>query len=230
MKNKNAVILSPSPVILSEAKDLPLTGSRVNSAKNLDPSAKNQPQDDKAIKFDFQIQKFAELESTNTLAQKMAVEGASEGLVVVADYQTGGRGKPGREWVSLRGKNLLFSVLIRPKIAVNKAPMITQIACRSVAKVLKAHGITPTIKKPNDVMVGGKKICGVLTESAATQTELHSVVIGIGLNVNAGTEELVPEATSMKAETRKTFDLNSLLDSLLEQLKKDLDELYAARI
>lgn len=180
--------------------------------------------------FNFQIQKFEELESTNTLAQKMAADGAPEGLVIVTDFQTGGRGKPGREWVSPRGKNLLFSLLIRPKIAVSKAPLITQIACRSVQKVLEKNGIASTLKKPNDVMIDGKKICGVLTESSATQTELQSVVIGIGLNVNAEAEELIPEAVSMKMASGKTFDLTALLDQLLETLKKDLDDLYAARI
>lgn len=180
--------------------------------------------------FNFQIQKFAELESTNTIAQKMAAEGSPEGLVIIADYQTGGRGKPGREWVSPRGKNLLFSLLIRPKIAISKAPLITQIACRSVANVLGQNGIISTIKKPNDVMVQGKKICGILTESSATQTELQSVIIGIGLNVNAEAVDLIPEAVSMRVISGKAFDLTHLLDQLLEQLKKDLDDLYAARI
>lgn len=180
--------------------------------------------------MNFQIKKFEELESTNTLAQKMAAEGAEEGLVIVADFQTAGRGKPGREWVSPRGKNLLFSFLIRPKIAINKAPFITQIACRSVQKILENHGIASTLKKPNDVMINGKKICGVLTESSATQTELQSVIIGIGLNVNSEAQELIPEAVSMKMTTGKTFDLTALLDQLLEQLVNDLEVLYAARL
>lgn len=225
MKNKKtdnpvspSVIPSPSSsVILSEAK-------------NLARSFANTTQDDNHVKFKFSIKRFPELESTNTLAQKMAAEGAPEGLVIVTDFQTGGRGKPGREWVSPRGKNLLFSLLIRPKIAVSKAPLITQIACRSVQKVLEKNGIASTLKKPNDVMIDGKKICGVLTESSATQTELHSVIIGIGLNVNAEGTELIPEAVSMKMVSGKTFDLTSLLSQLLETLKKDLDDLYAARI
>jgi biotin-[acetyl-CoA-carboxylase] ligase BirA-like protein len=154
----------------------------------------------------FTIRHFKELRSTNTHLQKLAAEGAEEGLVIVADYQTEGRGKPGRQWISPAGKNLLFSVLLRPPISQAEAPMITQIACRSVAAILKNEfGLDPAFKRPNDILINGKKICGVLTESSSSLTQLKSVIIGIGLNVNATADELVssnchPESQSCHSE------------------------------
>jgi BirA family biotin operon repressor/biotin-[acetyl-CoA-carboxylase] ligase len=176
----------------------------------------------------FQIQSFKELSSTNSLALDYAAKGASEGLVIVADYQTNGRGKPGRKWVSPRGKNLLFSILLRPPISPSKAPSITQIACRSVAKVLKCQYEIPcTFKRPNDVLVKGKKVCGILAESSSRSNgDLEAVVVGIGLNVNAGLEELVPEATSLKELTAREYSREKLLRKILAQLKLDLKGLY----
>lgn len=178
--------------------------------------------------FNYEIKRFDKLESTNTLAHQMAEEGAAEGLVITADFQTGGRGKPGRTWTAPAGKNLLFSVLLRPPVTPAHAPIITQIACRSVAKVLNKHGIASAFKRPNDVMVNGKKICGVLTESATKDYKIESLVIGIGLNVNAEGREMVPEAISMKEAAGKSFDREEILKELLAELKNDVRELYAA--
>ncbi len=179
--------------------------------------------------LNFKIEKFDQLESTNTLAQQRAVAGADEGLVIVTDYQTGGRGKPGRKWESPAGKNLLFSLLIRPPVTAAQAPIVTQIACRTVAQVLGKHGVVSTFKRPNDVMVHGKKICGVLVESSTEGSQVKSMVIGIGLNVNANTEELPPEAVSMKEVKHQKFDREEILRDLLAQFEIDLQELYASR-
>src|SRR3989338_8343996 len=107
----------------------------------------------------FKIRHYPEVDSTNTLAKEFASQQAKEGLVFTADYQTAGRGKPGNQWISPKGKNLLFSVLLRPPVTPARAPHLTQIACRSVSKVLQMHGIESTFKRPNDVMVNGRKIC-----------------------------------------------------------------------
>jgi BirA family biotin operon repressor/biotin-[acetyl-CoA-carboxylase] ligase len=170
---------------------------------------------------------FPELESTNTHLIQLAKTGAPEGTVVTTDFQTGGRGKPGREWVSPKGKNLLFSVLLRPPVSPAKAPMLTQISCRTVAAVLKKHGIESTLKKPNDVMVDGKKICGVLTEASSRENRVESVVVGIGLNINATQKELIPEATSMRILTGREFPRDQILQDFLEQFKTDLKSFYA---
>ncbi len=177
----------------------------------------------------FQIQHFRELPSTNTLALQYVAEGASEGLVFVADYQSAGRGKPGRTWLSPPKKNLLFSVLIRPPIRPHRAPLLTQIACRSIASVLKKScRLSITFKRPNDLMIRGKKICGVLVEaSSRSNGHLEAAVIGIGLNLNADRNELISGATSVREETGKRYDRRKLLQKILVQMNKDLKVLYA---
>ncbi len=176
----------------------------------------------------FNIQHFKELPSTNTLALELASKQAEEGLVIVADYQTQGRGKPGRKWVSPPGKNLLFSLLLRPPLPPHRAPILTQITCRSVAKVLhQKYGISSHFKRPNDILVKNRKICGVLVESSSSSKgKLDYAVIGVGLNVNAKASELVPEATSIKEVTEKEVKKENLLNEILTQLESDLKALY----
>ncbi|HNX68242.1 MAG TPA: biotin--[acetyl-CoA-carboxylase] ligase [Candidatus Omnitrophota bacterium] len=175
----------------------------------------------------FQIRYIPEVTSTNTVALEEATQGAAEGLVILTDHQTSGRGKPGNDWFSPRGKNLLFSVLIRPPLRTDQAPLLTQIACRAVAKVLKEkYAIGSEFKRPNDVMVGNKKICGTLVEALSTGTELEAAVIGIGLNVNAEAPELIPTAISMKMITGKTYPLEEILEGILDELNDKLREWY----
>lgn len=178
--------------------------------------------------IDFEIEEYAELESTNTLALAYAREGRAGNLVIRAGHQTAGRGKPGRTWQATAGKDLLFSILIRPDMDVNQAPLLTQTACRTVARVIEsATGITPEFKRPNDLLVGGKKICGILTESISSGNKLEAVVIGIGLNVNSSRNELIETATSLYLETGKAQDLAGLFARLLDGFKKDLEDLHA---
>ena len=177
----------------------------------------------------FQIKRYKEISSTNNLAKEYAAKNLGEGLVITADYQTEGRGKPGRKWISPPGKNLLFSLLLRPPMPPHRAPLLTHIACRSVADVLKRkYGLASTFKRPNDILVRGKKICGVLVEaSSGSNGRLESAVIGIGLNVNAQIGDLPDGATSMKEIQGKIFDRRKILRDLLAQLKKDLKRAYA---
>lgn len=178
--------------------------------------------------LEFQIEHHKELPSTSTLLLNYAREGRAEGLVITADFQTEGRGKPGRTWVSSKGKDLLFSVLLRPAIPVNQSPILTQIACRSVASALRAlYSLEPDFKRPNDLMIHGKKICGILTEALSDPGDLHAVVIGIGLNVNSTAEELLPTATSLFIETGKPQNREGLLAAILDQLREDVKSLYA---
>ncbi len=105
--------------------------------------------------------------------------------------------------------------------------MLTQVACRAVAKVLKEkYDIASEFKRPNDVMVGSRKICGTLVESISSKGKLEAVVIGIGLNVNAETSELPPEGVSMKTLIKKECSIKEILDSILEELGQKADELY----
>ncbi|MBN1688004.1 MAG: biotin--[acetyl-CoA-carboxylase] ligase [Candidatus Omnitrophica bacterium] len=178
--------------------------------------------------FSFKILHFPETASTNTFLRKLSDEGAKEGLVIRTDFQTAGRGKPGRPWISPRGKNLLFSLLLRPPVRANQAPILTQIACRSVVTLLEAKfNISASIKRPNDVLVNGKKICGVLTEMVTSGSgHVDSVIIGIGLNVNSPDSELPPMATSITQITGKMHSRGSLLKALLNQLRHDIKGLY----
>ncbi|MFA7254490.1 MAG: biotin--[acetyl-CoA-carboxylase] ligase [Candidatus Omnitrophota bacterium] len=175
----------------------------------------------------FQIRHIPEVSSTNTVALEEAKQGAPEGLVIVSDHQTSGRGKPGRQWLSPAGKNLLCSILLRPPLTQAQAPMLTQIACRAVAKVLKEkYAIDSEFKRPNDVMVGSRKICGTLVEAVSTPSKLEAVVIGIGLNVNAETGELPPEGISMRALTHKEYPIDEVLGHILLELGQKCDDLY----
>ena len=178
----------------------------------------------------FRIEKLGEVASTNTLLLERARQGAREGLVITSDHQTAGRGKPGRQWLSPPGKNLLCSILLRPPLSPAQAPMLTQIACRTVAKVLKEkYDIASEFKRPNDVIVGSRKICGTLVETSATGGELNATVIGIGLNVNAEKAEIPEEAASMKLITGKTYSRDEILGNILGELALKLEEFYSTK-
>ena len=174
----------------------------------------------------FRIKRFKELSSTSSYLLKLPLKKTKEGLVIVADYQTQGRGKPGRQWISSKGKNLLFSILIKPPVSPAKAPIFTQIACRVVAAVLKDHGIDSHFKRPNDILVDGKKICGILVETGTSGVKLDYVIIGVGLNVNASPTELNGQAVSMKEIGGRTFARKALLNEILNQLRRDLEPFY----
>ncbi len=175
----------------------------------------------------FEIRHIPEVTSTNTVALEEATQGAAEGLVVLTDHQTEGRGKPGNAWISPRGKNLLFSALLRPPLRPDQIPLLTQIACRAVAKTLwERYGIESKFKRPNDVMVGPQKICGILVEALSTSTKVEAAVIGIGLNVNAEAKELPVEGISMKMVMGQTYSLEEILEYILEELSDRVSELY----
>lgn len=182
-----------------------------------------------SLPFTFSICHFKELDSTNNYARTQAEAGASEGQVYTVDFQTHGRGQFERTWESPAGKNLLCSLLLRPPISPAEAPLITQLTAQSIAAVLKEkYGIAASIKKPNDILAQGKKLCGILVESSSRSPQkVEHVIIGIGLNVNAAPKEVQPPAISMKEITGKEYEIRPVLNHLLEQLGQDLEKLYA---
>lgn len=147
---------------------------------------------------------YEELASTNDRARELAEEGAAHGEVVIAERQTAGRGRRGRPWVSPARKNLYFSVVLRPDLPTARAPELTLVASLAVCDALRQAGVDAGIKWPNDVLAGGRKIAGILTELAAEPDRVHWVVVGVGVNVNATAEdfpeELRGEATSVLLE------------------------------
>ncbi|MFZ5801562.1 MAG: biotin--[acetyl-CoA-carboxylase] ligase [Candidatus Omnitrophota bacterium] len=168
--------------------------------------------------MEFRIQHFEHIDSTNSYLLGLARRGEPEGLVITAEYQSNGRGRLDRKWTSPRGENLLFSFLLRPPFPASKAPLLTQQTCQAVVYTLdRLFGIRSTVKKPNDVMVGGKKICGILVESESTSSArtIDFAVVGIGLNVNSEPVNLCKNATSVLAETGRITDLGYILDAFL---------------
>ena len=169
--------------------------------------------------------------STNADVRRMAEDGAENGLLVVADAQTSGKGRRGRQWESEKGTNLYFSMLLKPDIAPDKASMITLVAAYSVAKVIaKNTGLDAKIKWPNDIVVGKKKVCGILTEMNMERDYIHHIVVGIGINVN---EEEFPDeirdmATSLKKEVGRIVSRANLLCDILLQFEKDYSAFLAA--
>jgi BirA family transcriptional regulator, biotin operon repressor / biotin---[acetyl-CoA-carboxylase] ligase len=147
---------------------------------------------------------FEVISSTNDHARELAEEGAGHGEVVVAESQTGGRGRRGRPWVSPPGRNAYFSVILRPELPPVRAPELTLLASVAVCDALRQAGVAAGIKWPNDLLVGGRKISGILTEMASEPERVHWAVIGIGVNVNATAEDFPPElrdiATSILIE------------------------------
>ena len=166
-----------------------------------------------------------EVASTNDLAKSLANEGEEEGLVITARTQMAGRGRMGRVWSSPEG-GLYLSVLLRPKVPVHDMLRMTVLACVPVAETIEeASGCRTTVKWPNDVEIDGRKVAGLLVESASKGGEIAYLVLGIGINLNIEPESLgVAEATSVSACSGKTIDREAFLNILLYRL----DTFYAS--
>jgi BirA family biotin operon repressor/biotin-[acetyl-CoA-carboxylase] ligase len=163
------------------------------------------------------------LESTNFSARVLAGTGTREGSVVVADAQSGGRGRMMRSWVSPGGVNLYFSLILRPRVPGIRVPQLTLLAAAAVHQALCScvPEIASRIKWPNDIMVGEKKLCGVLCEMQSEPDMTHFVIIGIGINVNIGEfpDELRNIATSLFLESGRMVSRPELLASVLNHFE-----------
>lgn len=170
------------------------------------------------------IHVFDQLDSTNSEAYRIAREGGEEGEVVVADCQLRGKGRLGRSWLSPPGANLYVSVILRPPIEARNAPLLTLMAAVAAVKAVKRiSGIRPRIKWPNDLLVNGKKVAGLLNEMNARAGQVDFVILGIGINVNMspGTipEEMRPIATSLREELGHEISRVELLHALLKEVE-----------
>jgi BirA family transcriptional regulator, biotin operon repressor / biotin---[acetyl-CoA-carboxylase] ligase len=147
---------------------------------------------------------FEVISSTNDHARELAEEGADHGEVVIAESQTGGRGRRGRPWVSPPGLNAYFSVILRPDLPPARAPELTLLASVAICDALRQANVPAAIKWPNDLLAQERKIAGILTELASEPESVRWAVIGIGVNVNAGRADFPPElrdvATSVLLE------------------------------
>jgi BirA family biotin operon repressor/biotin-[acetyl-CoA-carboxylase] ligase len=173
-----------------------------------------------------EIHSYETLDSTNDAIFRLGKEGVKEGVCVFAEYQKKGRGRLGRSWVSPRGKNVLFSVLLRPVLSPAEVSKITLVAGISViSAVRQITGLTLGIKWPNDILHKEKKVCGILTEMSAEADRIHFVVLGIGVNVNSSRQELPPHATSLKEITGAAVSRILFGQTLLRQLERDIQRL-----
>ena len=163
------------------------------------------------------------VESTQDEARKLALMGEQEGLAIMALDQGQGRGRLGRSWVSPPGKNLALSLILRPQVPPGDATLLGMLASTAVAETLEIFGLTGVrLKWPNDVLLDGRKVAGILSEARVNGSEIEFVIIGIGLNVNTASEDFPPElrqtVTSMAAFSGREWDLNEVAGLLLDRI------------
>lgn len=161
--------------------------------------------------------------STNDYAKQLAAHGEAEGTVVAAEGQEAGRGRMGREWYSPEGRGIYFTLILRPDIELASAALLTQISAAAVGLALENLGLIPLVKWPNDIFLGNRKVCGILTEVSGEINCLNDMVIGIGLNVNNETgdfsDEALARASSLKLESGRTFRRSTLLAGILNHFE-----------
>jgi len=166
-----------------------------------------------------------EIDSTNTKAKDLAQRGAPEGTVVIAEKQTNGRGRRGRIWLSPEGDGIYATLILRPAMSPGGAPKITLMTAVAVAEaLLSLVQIDIRIKWPNDILVNGRKLAGILTEITADMDAVNYIVVGLGLNVNTRSESFSEEigkiATSIYIETGEQLSRARLIRAYLEQFEK----------
>ncbi len=172
---------------------------------------------------------YESIDSTNIKAKEIAREGCSDGTVVISEYQSSGKGRLGRQWVSPKGKGIWMSIILKPDVDPSFASKITLIGAASVLKAMNNLGINNcSIKWPNDIVINNKKVSGILTEMSAELTRINHIVIGIGINVNIDVEDFSEElksiATSLKIEKNKSIDRKMLLAEVLNSFEPYYEE------
>ncbi|MBA2276647.1 MAG: biotin--[acetyl-CoA-carboxylase] ligase [Chloroflexia bacterium] len=149
----------------------------------------------------------------------LARGGAAEGTTLLADFQTAGRGRSGRVWDAPAGTSLLFSVLLRPRLSLERLTSLSMLIAACVADVVETiTGLHAAIKWPNDVLIHGRKCCGILTRVTPLPGEPPIVILGVGFNVNSRADQLLPGATSLLAETGQEVEQEPLLAAFLSTI------------
>ena len=182
-----------------------------------------------AKRLGYEVRFLSETESTNRDVDAAALAGAAEGLLIIADSQTAGRGRMTRTWFSPARTNLYFSLLLRPDVELAVAPSLPLVVGLAVveAMVACAPALLPKIKWPNDILVNGKKICGILCELQTKQDRVDYIVVGVGINVNLTADQIPDElkerATSVLIENSEPLKREQLLAAILNRLEPIYD-------
>ncbi len=217
--------------VWKQIKSLKIKGYKINSIKNKGYKIISRPDKPYFEEVSNKLNKdiigknilfFEKIDSTNLYAKKLVKEGVSEGYVVVAGMQEKGRGRKNRIWYSPDG-GLWFSVILYPRIPPQNAMIITMAASVSIVDaIIKNTNLKPVIKWPNDVLVRGKKVCGILTELDSEMDLINSAVIGIGINVNNSiSKKLKDIATSIKFETKNYCSIVELFVDIINNFDKN---------
>ena len=180
--------------------------------------------------FGKRIYHFFKTDSTNQVALELGHAGEPEGAVIIAEEQTAGRGRAGHSWHSERAAGIYATILLRPRLAPVQAPLLTMMAGLSArAAVQSATGLSVDLKWPNDLMISGKKLGGILTEMHAEPSQVRFVIVGIGINVNQQRfpAELAGTSTSLRMETGKMQSRLEVLVQFLRQFESDYKELLS---
>ena len=165
---------------------------------------------------------FDEIDSTNTFAKRLAIEGKPEGTLVLAEYQSNGRGRIERTWISSKKKNLLFTFILRPQFSGDTIGLLQLMFAVAMCETLRTFDIFATTKWPNDILLNGKKICGMLLESSFGGENVEYILVGIGLNIQQENfpGEIQSVASSLLIETKQHFDRWEILKTFLSISEK----------
>ena len=172
------------------------------------------------------VRSFASLDSTNQYAKKAGEENEPEGLLVIADEQTAGKGRSGRRWTTPPGTTVAMTLLLRPKIAPEHISMVTLVMGMAIAKACRdLYGVDARIKWPNDIVVSGRKLSGTLTEMSAEMAAVNYIVIGVGINANLREfpEEIAQTATSLALELGRDVNRAELIAAVLDRFEQDYE-------
>jgi BirA family biotin operon repressor/biotin-[acetyl-CoA-carboxylase] ligase len=174
--------------------------------------------------FGKRVYHFFKTDSTNRVAMELGYAGEPEGAVILAEEQTAGRGRSGRSWHSERGAGLYVTLLLRPRLSPVQAPLLTMLAGLSAHSAIQAQtGLSAELKWPNDILMDGRKVGGILTEMHAEPTQVRFVIVGIGINTNQEKfpGDIASVTTSLRKESGRTHSRLELLVRLLNEFESD---------
>ncbi|MDA7025617.1 biotin--[acetyl-CoA-carboxylase] ligase [Bacillus sp. CLL-7-23] len=215
-------------------EELRKAGYELEAVRKIGYKMKKKPDkiSENEIRFGLKTEKMGQViyfkdsvSSTQKIAHELANNGSPEGTIIVADQQTEGRGRMARVWHSPAGNGIWMSLILRPAIPVQKTPQLTLLAAVAIVQAIEEQtGISPEIKWPNDILVNGKKTVGILTELQAEADQVHSVITGIGINVNQVAsdfpDDLKETATSLRIVSGKKIDRAALIQTILLTFEK----------